>query len=433
MISIDPDLGLDVATDAVARAMKAGADEASVVHSYSEVFEVNFDTNDVTLVRSTVGDALSLTLLCDRRKGTAQLTGRSHDLIEQAVAQALEAAQAGEADDANVLPQSPVERAADRGHEQPDREAMVDAVLRLIAEAKERYPALRSDSSTYSFRSSWASYANSHDRLQHARLGLYVAVLMVTGKDDTQATSFNYVHQVGAEPFDSLLAVPVVERMIESTMASFDAQPISSTFVGDVIFTPESLDTLVGSIAGALSGPALMRKTTPYLDRLGEAIAAPMFTLRHAPSALAAASAFDSDGFVNADLPVITEGALENYLVDWYFSNKLGVPRTTGLTDWVIDPGDVALDDLIASTERGIVLGRYSGGMPNQKLDFSGVAKNSFYVEDGKIVHPLAETMITGNFVTALESIRGISRETLDFGSAAYPWVSVGDVTISTN
>ena len=61
---------------------------------------------------------------------------------------------------------------------------------------------------------------------------------------------------------------------------------------------------------------------------------------------------------------------------------------TTGQTNFVVPPGDTALDDIIASTEQGIVLGRFSGGMPNQNLDFSGVAKNSFYVEDGKVVAP---------------------------------------------
>jgi PmbA protein len=105
---------------------------------------------------------------------------------------------------------------------------------------------------------------------------------------------------------------------------------------------------------------------------------------------------------------------------------------TSGLANFVVSPGSIALDDLIANTERGIVLGRFSGGAPNQNLDFSGVAKNSFYVEDGKVVHPIAETMIAGNFVTALESIKGISRETIDLGMANYPWLSTGGITVST-
>ena len=74
-LAINPDTGLDVATDAVARAMKAGADEAKAVHVGTELFEVNFDTHDVTLVRSTVGDTMAITVYDGTRKGATQLTG----------------------------------------------------------------------------------------------------------------------------------------------------------------------------------------------------------------------------------------------------------------------------------------------------------------------------------------------------------------------
>ena len=431
-VAIDPSLGLEVATDAVARATKAGADGASVNHTYREVFEVNFDTNDITLVRTTVADTLTINVFDGTKKGTAQLTGRAHDAVEGAVAHALEAARAGEQDAANVLPPPGVEPARDSGESEPPREAMVDAVLKFIKQTATDYPSLRSDRSYYTFTSDWSSYANSLERVQHARTGWYNAVVVISGKDEKKATSFNYVSQLGTSAFDDLASIPLFRRLMESTMASFDARSVPSTFVGDVIFTPESLGTLVGAITGGLNGIALMRKTTPYLERLGSTIAAPSFSLLHRPGSMAAPDPFDGDGFVNHDLDVIVNGVLQNFLVDWYFCQKLDRPMTTGLSNFVIPAGDVALDDIIASTERGIVLGRYSGGTPNQNLDFSGVAKNSFYVENGKIVHPISETMIAGNFASALESITAVSRETIDSGYSVYPWVRTGGITIST-
>lgn len=433
-LAIDPEVGVDIATDAVARAMKAGADAARVHHAYTEVFEVNFDTNDVTLVRTTVGDTLAITAFDETRKGSTQLTGRAHDMVERGVAQALEAARAGEPDPANVLPSEPaaVSPRADDGDAEPDREAMVDAVLRHIERTRAEFPSLRSESSHYSFSSTWMSYANSHDRVQHSRRARYMVSTMVTGKDEKASTSFNYVGLIGRSPFGELTTLAPMARLFDSTMASFDARPVPSTFVGDVIFTPEAMSTLVGTVAGALGGLALMRKATPFLDSVGEQVAAAGFSLLHRPSAVASAAAFDSEGFLNEDLDIIRDGVLENFLIDWYSAHKLDRPMTTGSADFVVAPGDTALDDIIANTERGIVLGRYSGGMPNQNLDFSGVAKNSFYVEDGKISHALSETMVAGNFVAALQAIRGISRETVDFGSGVYPWVATTGVTVST-
>lgn len=431
-LAIDPTTGVDVAGDAVDRALKAGASSAKADHTYSERFEVNFDTHDVTLVRTTVGDSLSITAYDGTKKGSAQITGRAHDAVDAAAEQAVDAARAGEPDDANVLPSEPVAPATSDPDHEPDRDAMVDVVLRHIAATLEQYPNLRQESSAYSFVCSWSSYANSYGRVQHARTARYVTNLMVSGKDDTRATSFNTTAQVAFDSFPSLTELPAVRRLFDDTVASFDARPIPATFVGDVIFTPESLGTWIGAVVGALGGMALHRKATPYIDRKGAPIAVPQFSLLHRPGEVAAAGKFDGEGFLNEDLDVIRDGVLNEFLIGWYFSHKLGRPMTTGSGNFVVPAGDTPLEEIIANTQQGILLGRFSGGAPNQNLDFSGVAKNSFYVENGKISHPLAETMIAGNFATALESIHAISRETIDRGFGIYPWVATNGITVST-
>ena len=430
--ALDPGTGLSVATDAVERALRAGADGAKVLHTYSEKFEVNFDTKDVTLVRSTVDDNVAITVYSDTRKGSTQLTGRAHDVIDRGVAAAIEAAEAGERDPANVLPADPAEPASDSGATAPDTELMVDAVLAHLEAMRERFPQVVSDSSYYSFVSTWRSYANSHGRTQQARTGQYTTMVMASGRDGQKATSFNAMAHVAKEPTRDLLGIEAVARLYESTVASFDAKAIPQTFVGDVIFTPEASDTIIATVVDALSGVSLLRKATPFIDKLGQSVASAGFTLAHAPSELAAASPFDGEGFVNRDLPIITDGVLENFLIDWYFSHKLERPMTTGCGDFLVRAGDTPVDELIANTERGILLGRYSGGSPNQNLDFSGVAKNSFFIENGKVTHPIAETMVAGNFADVLQSITGISRETVDHGHGSAPWIATSGVTVST-
>jgi PmbA protein len=432
-LALDPDVGVEVATDAVARAVKAGADTAKVLHSYHERFEVNFGTDDVTLVRSTVGDDLSITVFVDGRRGSVDLTGRAHDAVDHAVRDALTAAQAGEPDPANVLPSEPADPAISGGGETPDKEAMFDAVVRFVADVRRRYPLIQSrDASHYAFDCQWISYANSFGRVQHARRGASSLMFMAAGKDGERATSFNYTRVIGAEPFDDLSAVVPVQRILDGVSASFDPEPVPSTFVGDLIFTPESMLTLIGTLANALSGMALMRKATPYTDHLGTSIAAPAFTLLHRPGELAGAAAFDDEGFINRDVDIVRAGVLQNYIIGWYASRKLGRPMTTGCLDFVVAPGEQSVDDIIGATKRGILLGRFSGGMPSQNLDFSGVAKNSFYVEDGRVVGPIAETMIAGNFQRVLEQIRAVSRETINFGFVEFPWMATGGATIST-
>ena len=93
--------------------------------------------------------------------------------------------------------------------------------------------------------------------------------------------------------------------------------------------------------------------------------------------------------------------------------------------------GDRSLDDIIAGTKRGIILSRFSGGNPNSNLEFSGVAKNSFYIQDGEIRHALTETMVTGNLQELVKNIHAVSREQVNFGDHACPYLAASGVTIS--
>jgi len=108
------------------------------------------------------------------------------------------------------------------------------------------------------------------------------------------------------------------------------------------------------------------------------------------------------------------------------------VPQTSGAWNFVVPPGDTPIDEIVANTRRGIVFSRFSGGRPNSNLDFSGVAKNSFYVEDGEVKHALGETMVSGNFQALLKQIHAVSRECVNFGGSSYPYVAASGVTISS-
>ena len=74
---------------------------------------------------------------------------------------------------------------------------------------------------------------------------------------------------------------------------------------------------------------------------------------------------------------------------------------------------------------------RFSGGQPAPSGEFSGVAKNSFLIENGKITGALTETMISGCGPDMLNSIRDISSELLKDGSVSLPYIAFDGVTIS--
>jgi PmbA protein len=427
--------GPAVCAEVVAAARARGADHAQAIHGTGERFEIEFENRGVTQLRTGVDEGVSLIVFRDGRRGSASTNGRDPDAVAAALDEALAAAATGVADPANDVAAAPSQGFAAFGPDAADRDTMLDAVAACLAELATRYPKIRTRNSAYVFGTTESAFANSRGVVQHERRAAYNFGLAFIGKDGTATTSFNAAGAGSFTPFDVLLDAGCVRRLLDETLRSFDPRPIPEKFVGDIVVTPECLSGLIGgTLAGALSGPALMAGRTPYKERHGTAIAAPCLSVLNRPRAadFPGGASFDPYGVPTADLDVVKDGVLENFLVDFYYARKLGRAQTVGATNFVVPGGDRSIDDIVATTARGILLCRLSGGMPNADLEFSGVAKNSFLIEDGRIRGPLVETMIAANLQDVLKNIRALSRETVNFGNCRFPYLAASGVTISS-
>jgi PmbA protein len=424
---------IEFAAELVERALAAGADDAQVTTVGFDRFEIDFNQRKVDLLRSTTNETTSIMVIAGGKRGSASLNGRDPDAIENALRSARQAAEAGLEDSANRVAEAASLPPSRHGPEAPDREAMIARVMGCTQELAERYPLIRTRNSIYSFFAKQTHFANSRGVRQQERRGWYLFGAMFTAKDGPRTTSFNYSGAASYVPFAELLSAGAVRPLIEQTLQSFDARPVPEKFVGDVILTPDCLFHLVPTIARSLNGYELLSGTSPYKDKKGEAIASPLFSLLNRPRNVAFPEGCDFDGFgiPTRDVDVVKDGRLENHLIDFYIAHKLGLEQTAGVWNFVVPPGDKSLDEIIAGTRRGIILSRFSGGNPNNNLDFSGVAKNSFYVEDGKVKHALTETTVSGNLQALLRTIHAVSREHINFGDHDYPNVAASGVTIS--
>jgi PmbA protein len=424
---------LDFAKACVARARRDGADEAQVEYVQTRRFELDADTNDINLIRTTDDEITSITVFRDGRKGTGTLNGHDPAALDQAVRSAVAAAESGISDEANQVAKTRCHVPQSHGRSDANHDEMIATLREYLGAIRNRYPAILTRHAVYAFNDSTRSFANTAELMQQERRASYMFGTMFGAKEGERSASFNYTGVAAYQPFEHLLAVGSVKRLMEETLRSFDARPVPEKFVGDIIVTPDCVSSLVGSVATALSGYALLAETTPFLGRSGEQIAHAGLSLLNQPRSehFPGGADFDGAGVSTQDIALIEDGVLREFLVDFYVSKKLGIAQTGGRQNLLIPSGDTTVADIVASTPRGIVLSRFSGGQPNNNLDFSGVAKNSFYVEDGRIRFPLVETMVSGNLQTLLLDIKAISRESINFGGHQYPFLAAGGVTIS--
>jgi PmbA protein len=209
---------------------------------------------------------------------------------------------------------------------------------------------------------------------------------------------------------------------------------LTGKFVGDIVVTPHCLPTFVDGLTGYLSTGALLKKQSPYQDKLGQQIASTSFSLRCRPlhAGFSQKGFITGDGFASEDTDIVEKGVLKTFVLDQYGANKLGHQRMKSDNAYhIVDSGNANLDGMIGSVKKGLLLCRFSGGMPASNGDVSGVAKNSYYIEDGKIQYPVSEVMVSGNIPQMLMSIQSISRESLNFGTSELPWVQFSGLTIS--
>jgi PmbA protein len=417
----------------VTKARAAGADEAQVRLSYDEGVEVDFETRRLSMLRTTRKDDVLLTVFKATRKGSATIAGRAADDVSRAVAEALAAAEAAPPDPANAIALSESGPPMVYGPAEPDREQMIDAARGHIDQMAREHPSIVTRDAYHRFNRTRRSFANSHGVVRQETRSRYSFITLFAARRNGHATSFNYHGVSSYAPFARLAEAGALPQLYGDMARSFDTRPAPGKFVGDVILTPDALgEMVIWPLARALGGYSLLSGTSPYRDRRGQAIASPAFSLLNRPTPMTFPEGIDFDAFgiPTTDLDVIKNGVLNDFLVDHYISRKLGIGRTAVASMFVVPPGEKSIEQIVSETKRGIMLTRFSGGVPAENLDFSGIAKNAFYVEDGEVRHPLSETMVSGNLRDLILAIRDVSRETINSGTDAYPTVAAGGVTI---
>ena len=427
--------GIDIVRKAVGYLKAAGADKAQSSMSRGVQSELNVDAGRMSLYRTTVNVSIGLTAHVAGRKGSISLNKYDDASIRAAAADAISMARSSEPDPANdISPARPLEH-FESGATEPDSAAMYDRLREYIDWARRTYPTTRLEQCILDFGRGESFYANSNGTEFEDRSGLYSFSAMFTSKDGADASSFNYsgaTHRGLDKPLHEWGRVAELMRQsAEQTRVS----PVLGSFTGDVIITPECLGDFVGYLDGVYMGDyAMITGNSPWKDSMGKSVVSRLVSIRSEPNGprIEAGYPYTGDGFRAENCSIIEAGVLRNFTLGLYGSNKTGKPRCpSGGGAIVVEPGETLLDDMIKDVKHGILLARFSGGSPSDNGDFSGVAKNSYLIEKGKIVRPVGETMLAGNVAALFSSVRAVSKESADYGSAILPWVLAGGVTIS--
>ncbi|MCL2356418.1 MAG: TldD/PmbA family protein [Defluviitaleaceae bacterium] len=426
----------EIAQYALDALKKSGADKSSCIAKKSRRDEFNIEANDFTLMRTTFDNSLILTAIVGGRRGVSVINKHDKASIDEAAAACIESAKSSEPDDAFDIAELVENKNFIKPEITNDRAGLFSRSREYIEQIRDEFPKIIIEGFSSTLTAATETYANSNGVIFGTEYDAYNFHSMFVAKDGEKGTSFNYDGASFEKPTTPFIDAGMHRTLLEEAVKSLDTRSVEEKFVGTVIVTPACTDMLWGTIHDNFLGDrAIIEGTSRWKDALGSQVADTKLTFRAAPlnePHIITGPRYTNDGYITRDLDFIKDGVLKNFSLGLYGSKKTGKPRAdTSLYNYEVLPGDVALAEMIKSTSRGILLNRFSGGSPGASGDVSGVAKNSFLIENGAITDAIQETMISFNIFDALKNISAISKERVANGTTYLPWVCLDGITVS--
>ena len=427
---------MNVARMILTEAKEQGADYAQCTVSESEKKEFNVDGGSFSLMRTLFNRNVVITLLKDQRKGTVQINRFDEDAVKSAVADAVAASESGKPDPAWEFAKEPAEASFEEGTPECDTDLLFMRSKELLETIGKKHPKILMEQMITEHNTSRSIFLSSNDVCYRTVSGSYGFSLMYSAHEGEKSSSF-YGSDVTLKTLDKpVIECALIERELTAVEQQLDTIALEGKFVGPAILAPMALgEIVIGTIMGNfVSDISLIDGISIWKDKLGQEVADPAFSLSFEPfnENVVVGSPYTGEGYPAENYNVIRNGKLESFALTQYGANKTGGKRAGNQSDNVmIAAGTKTLDEMIAGIERGILVMRFSGGEPAPSGEFSGVAKNSFLIEKGKIAGALSETMISGCVPDMLRKIRDISSDTLKDGNVSVPYITFDGLTIS--
>jgi PmbA protein len=394
-----------LAEDVIARARAAGATQAEVSASVETGLNVNVRLGEVETVEHTRDRGFGLTVYFGQRKGSASTADLKPESIQATLDQACAIARHTEEDpyaglaDATRMAQAFPD--LDLWHPwQPAVEEVIAIGQRIEHAGRDIQGIRNSEGASVGTGASLGVYANSHGFLgrESATRHTFSCSLIAGEGADMQR---DYWYDTTRRVQDLMDAGELGRETARRTLARLGARGLS-TRQCPVVFAPPVARGLIGHLLAAISGGSLHRRASFLLDQKGEPVLPEWLSITenpHLPRGHGSAN-FDAEGVATVDSDIVRDGVLSRYLLGSYSARKLGLSSTGnagGTHNVVVSHGEDDFQDMLARMDTGLLVTEVMGqGVSIITGDYSRGA-SGFWVEHGRIVHPVQEVTIAAN------------------------------------
>lgn len=418
----------------IALMQEKGADKGQVFVTESECREFNAESGEFTLFRTLFEQDINMVVYKDQRKGSYYTNKLDDEAVKNAVEMAMTSMESSEQDEAYDIAPNEGHIEAHKGVYEPDTDLLFTRAKELIDDIRENHPKIVIQQMVVSHNKRHMVFANTNGTFCEEYIGSYHVMLGIAGHEGDVTTS---LIGCGAK-LDNLdktfMDCGNIRDQIRVAEEQIAMKPMEGKFTGTMVLTPDCLGNFLYYIGSLVNGGVILDGTSIWLNKLGEQVADTRVNIQVNPhdERIVCGETITFEGFKSEAYDFIKDGKLESFIIDEYIAKKTGFKRVkNGSLNMIVTPGEKSIDEIVKNIKKGILVGGFSGGQPAINGDFSGVAKNSFLIEDGQITGPVTETMINGNLATMLMNLVDISKEVVCDGGTVLPYMAFDGIVVS--
>lgn len=411
---------LDQATALVEAARRAGADAADAAFHSDAATSVTVRLGQLEDVESASGSELSLRVFIGQRSASVSTSNLDPDavtaLVERAVAMAREAPEdpyAGLAPEDRIL-RGPAPNLDLHDAAEPDPKDLRARALETEDVARAVNGVTNSEGASAGHSRSVVALATSHGfagGFSATAHSLSATVIAGDGDDKQRDYAWHSTRHLNRLESPATVGAKAGERAVRRVGAG---RAPSGTM--PILFDPRIGSSLIGHLVGAMSGPAIARRTSFLLDRADEVLFPADIRIIDDPHVLQGLRSrpFDGEGLPTSQRALVADGRVTGWLIDSASGRQLNLPPTghaargggVSTSNVWMEPGDLTPDALMQDIGTGIYVTELIGqGVNGVTGDYSRGA-SGFVIRDGQLAEPVAEFTIASNLLTMYAGMR---------------------------
>ncbi|WP_096704464.1 TldD/PmbA family protein [Magnetospirillum sp. 15-1] len=425
---------LDLLSDLVADARKAGAEAADAVLIDSASLSVGMRLGALErLERAESGD-VGLRVLIGKRQAFVSSSDRSKaalaELVERAVAMARaipEDPYCGLADPADLARDFPDLDVCDP--QEPSAERLIDMVRSAEDAARSVTGVTNSEGAEAGWgRSGVAIVASNGFSHAYSVTSSSLSVSVLAGTNE-QGMERDYDYSSAVFLADLREPEEIGFEAGRRAVRRLGARKVATKQV-PVIYDPRVARGLLSSLAGAINGAGVARGTSFLKDKLGKAIFGRGVRVMDDPHRRRGLRSrpCDGEGIATRTRAIVEDGVLTTWLLDLRSARQLGLsstghasrgtssPPSPSASNFYLEAGHVTPSEMIHDISEGFYITDLSGqGVNGVTGDYSRGA-SGFWIKGGELAFPVNEVTVAGNLRDIFLNLTPASDLTLRHG-----------------